>query len=92
MNPYAFRRHPLKMVCLPISPLPHGGEPYKYSKDNVRRESGRKRHIGTVRRLWRLHFGCAEALHPAREGLLVQRTGGVGVAHVAALLGLAILA
>ncbi len=33
-----FGRHPLKMVCLPISPLPHGGEPYKYSKDNVQRE------------------------------------------------------
>ena len=23
LNPHAFRRHPLKMVCLPISPLPH---------------------------------------------------------------------
>jgi hypothetical protein len=23
LNPYASRRHPLKMVCLPISPLPH---------------------------------------------------------------------
>ena len=24
MNPHAFRRHPLKMVCLPVPPLPHG--------------------------------------------------------------------
>jgi hypothetical protein len=23
LNPHAFRRHPLKMVCLPIPPLPH---------------------------------------------------------------------
>src|SRR5208337_1305242 len=23
LNPHAFRRHPLKMVCLPVSPLPH---------------------------------------------------------------------
>src|SRR5437764_11770089 len=23
LNPHASRRHPLKMVCLPISPLPH---------------------------------------------------------------------
>jgi hypothetical protein len=22
LNPHAFRRHPLKMVCLPIPPLP----------------------------------------------------------------------
>ena len=26
LNPHASRRHPLKMVCLPISPLPHLGE------------------------------------------------------------------
>jgi hypothetical protein len=25
LNPHASRRHPLKMVCLPISPLPHFG-------------------------------------------------------------------
>src|SRR5439155_739099 len=24
LNPHAFRRHPLKMVCLPIPPLPQG--------------------------------------------------------------------
>jgi hypothetical protein len=24
LNPHAFRRHPLKMVCLPIPPLPLG--------------------------------------------------------------------
>src|SRR5215472_6002629 len=23
LNPHAFRRHPLKMVCLPVPPLPH---------------------------------------------------------------------
>lgn len=23
MNPHGFRRHPLKMVCLPVPPLPH---------------------------------------------------------------------
>src|ERR1700684_2454685 len=26
LNPHAFRRHPLKMVCLPVPPLPHGCE------------------------------------------------------------------
>ncbi len=26
LNPHAFRRHPLKMVCLPVPPLPHGPE------------------------------------------------------------------
>ncbi len=25
LNPHAVKRHPLKMVCLPISPLPHFG-------------------------------------------------------------------
>src|SRR6266849_668309 len=25
-NPHALRRHPLKMVRLPVPPLPHGGE------------------------------------------------------------------
>src|SRR5215472_3008158 len=24
LNPHAFRRHPLKMVCLPVPPLPQG--------------------------------------------------------------------
>jgi hypothetical protein len=28
LNPHAFRRHPLKMVCLPIPPLPHGATSY----------------------------------------------------------------
>src|ERR1017187_3774072 len=27
LNPHAFRRHPLKMVCLPVPPLPHRYEP-----------------------------------------------------------------
>src|ERR1700746_2194058 len=26
LNPHAFRRHPLKMVCLPVPPLPHRWE------------------------------------------------------------------
>ncbi len=26
LNPHAFRRHPLKMVCLPVPPLPHAAE------------------------------------------------------------------
>src|SRR5450631_1891458 len=25
LNPHAFRRHPLKMVCLPVPPLPQRG-------------------------------------------------------------------
>ena len=32
MNPYASRRQHLKLVCLPISPPPHRGELYEYSK------------------------------------------------------------
>jgi hypothetical protein len=27
LNPHAFRRHPLKMVCLPVPPLPHETKP-----------------------------------------------------------------
>ena len=46
MNPYASRRQHLKLVCLPISPPPHRGELYKYSKGRERndpacRERGR---------------------------------------------------
>jgi hypothetical protein len=26
LNPHGLRRHPLKMVCLPIPPLPHSGQ------------------------------------------------------------------
>ena len=28
LNPHAFRRHPLKMVCLPVPPLPRGNSDY----------------------------------------------------------------
>ena len=46
LNPYASRRQHLKLVCLPISPPPHRGELYKYSKGRERndpacRERGR---------------------------------------------------
>ncbi len=42
LNPHAFRRHPLKMVCLPISPLPHADDPFKYNKRLHRKEARRR--------------------------------------------------
>src|SRR4029077_2792071 len=32
LNPHAFRRHPLKMVCLPVPPLPQIEASVDYSK------------------------------------------------------------
>jgi hypothetical protein len=37
LNPHAVRRHPLKMVCLPISPLPHGVNQLSIAKNQWRR-------------------------------------------------------
>ncbi len=87
-----FGRHPLKMVCLPISPLPHGGEPYKYSKGDVEQIEAARGKLRLGRRKAPSDFEGGHAVHPAREGLLVRRTRGVSGAHIQALLGLAILA
>src|SRR3954471_10122157 len=37
LNPHAFRRHPLKMVCLPIPPLPQGSFDHSAGRPLARR-------------------------------------------------------
>ena len=66
-----FGRHPLKMVCLPISPLPHWGEPSKYTKNDGRRGLGKVDQIRLEIRLLGSLLLAAQSLHPARKGLLV---------------------
>ena len=79
-----FGRHPLKMVCLPISPLPQDCYPCKYNKCWTREDA--------CAPLSGLEIRPQQSLHPLRQSPLVRAARGLCGMHICALLGGSILA